>query len=345
MITEREKKGKYFVAAFAVLFAVVFVISFAIGKYPVSPGELLRVFFGKLARAARLTSADPTWSNEVELVIFKIRMPRVLAGAMIGAGLSAAGAAYQGLFRNPLVSPDVLGASAGAGFGAAVAIFFGLSYAMVSAAAFICGIIAVGAAYLISTRARRSQTLAMVLSGIMISSLFTSGTSFIKLIADPNNVLPSITFWLMGSISGVRSNRLIWAAVPTIGGMIVLFVLRWKLNLLTTGEDEARSMGVNTKVMRILIVTAATLITSACVAISGLIGWVGLVIPHFARLLVGYDYRAMMPVSIFMGASFMLLTDNLARSVATAEIPLGILTAFIGAPFFLYLIMDRGRRM
>ena len=339
MMTEREKRGKYYIAAFAVLFAVVFVVSFAIGKYPISPGELLRVFFGKLTGAAK------TWTDDVEIVIFKLRMPRVLAGAMIGAGLSAAGAAYQGLFRNPLVSPDVLGASAGAGFGAAVAIFFGLNYVMVSAAAFVCGITAVGAAYLISTRARRSQTLAMVLSGIMISSLFNSGTSFIKLIADPNNVLPSITFWLMGSISGVRGSKLLWAAAPTIGGMLVLFILRWKLNMLTAGEDEARSMGVNTKVLRILIVSAATLITSACVAISGLIGWVGLVIPHFARLLVGYDYRAMMPVSILMGASFMLLVDNLARSVATAEIPLGILTAFVGAPFFLYLIMDRGHKM
>ena len=339
MITAREKKGKIYIAVFSAVFVLVFILSFAIGKYPISPGELLRVFFGKL------TGATQTWTNEVELVIFKIRMPRVLAGAIIGAGLSVGGAAYQGLFRNPLVSPDVLGASAGAGFGAAVAIYLGLNYAMVSASAFIFGIIAVGAAYFVSARARRSQTLGMVLSGIMISSLFTSATSFIKLIADPSNVLPSITFWLMGSIAGVREGNLGLAAIPILGGMLVLFVLRWKLNLLTTGEDEARSMGVNTKVMRVVIVTAATLITSASVAISGMIGWVGLVIPHFARMLVGYDYRVMMPVSMLMGASFMMLVDNLARSLATAEIPLGILTAFVGAPFFLYLILDRGRHM
>jgi len=339
MTTAREKKGKFYIIAFAVLFAAVFVLSFGIGQYPISPGELLRVFFGKL------TAAPQTWSTDVELVIFKIRMPRVLAGAMIGAGLSSAGAAYQGLFRNPLVSPDVLGASAGAGFGAALSIYLGLGYAAVSAGAFIFGILAVGAAYLVSTRARRSLTLGMVLAGIMISTLFSSATSFIKLIADPNNVLPSITFWLMGSIAGVRENRLIWAAVPILGGMLVLMLFRWKLNLLTTGEDEARSMGVNTKTMRVLIVSAATLITSACVAISGLIGWVGLVIPHFARMLVGYDYRVMMPVSMLMGASFMMLVDNIARSVVTAEIPLGILTAFVGAPFFLYLILDRGRRV
>ena len=339
MVTEKERKGRIYIAAFGILFAAVFILSFAVGRYPVSPAELVRVVFGKL------TGARQTWANEIELVIFKIRMPRVLAGAMIGAGLSVAGAAYQGLFRNPLVSPDVLGASAGAGFGAALSIYLGLSYAMVSVNAFIFGIAAVGAAYVISTRARRSQTLGMVLAGIMISSLFSSATSFIKLVADPNNILPSITFWLMGSIASVREDRLVWAAVPILGGVLILFFLRWKLNLLTTGEDEARSMGVNTKVLRILVVASATLVTAASVAISGLIGWVGLVIPHFARMLVGYDYRVMMPVSMFMGASFMLLVDILARSIVTAEIPLGILTAFVGAPFFLYLILDRGHRM
>ena len=338
MLTTKERRGKYYIAAFAGILVAVFVFSFAIGNYPIPPGELLRIIFGKLF------SMPQTWSNEAELVIFKIRTPRILAGAMIGAGLSAAGAAYQGLFRNPLVSPDVLGASAGAGFGAAIMIFFGMSYAMVSAGAFVTGLIAVGTAYFISARTRRSQTLGMVLAGIMISSLFSSATSFIKLIADPNNVLPSITFWLMGSIAGVRENRLVWAAIPIIGGMLVLLFFRWRLNLLTTGEDEARSMGINTRVMRLIVVTAATLITSACVAISGLIGWVGLVIPHFARMLVGYDYKIMMPVSMLMGASFMILVDDLARSVATAEIPLGILTAFVGAPFFLYLVLDRGRR-
>jgi iron complex transport system permease protein len=339
VITGKERRGRLCLALFAAIFLIVVMMSFGIGRFPVSPLELIRVFFGKLTNSAQ------TWSDEVELVIFKIRMPRVFAGAMVGAGLSASGAAYQGLFRNPLVSPDVLGASAGAGFGASLAILLGFNYAIVSASAFLFGMMAVGTAYLISTSARRNTTLGMVLAGIMISSLFTSGTSFVKLIADPTNILPSITFWLMGSISGVHEDRLIWAAIPILGGMLVLFILRWKLNLLSTGEDEARSMGVNIKVMRFLVVLAATIIASACVAISGLIGWVGLVIPHFARMIVGYDYRVMMPVSMFMGASFMMLVDILARSITTAEIPLGILTAFVGAPFFLYLILDRGNRM
>jgi iron complex transport system permease protein len=339
MITAREKKGKYYIIAFTALFFFVFILSFAIGKYPIPPGELLHAFVGKL------TGAPQTWSNQVEHVIFKIRLPRVLAGAMIGAGLSVAGAAYQGLFRNPLVSPDVLGASSGAGFGAAVALFMGMNYAIVSAAAFISGLTAVSVAYIISTRARRSQTLGMVLAGIMISSLFTSATSYIKLIADPTNVLPTITFWLMGSIASVRESKIIEAAIPILGGMLVLLILRWRLNLLAIGDDEARSMGINTKVMRILIVSSATLITAACVAISGIIGWVGLVIPHFARILVGYDYRVVLPVAILMGASFMMMVDNLARSIVTAEIPLGIITAFVGAPFFLYLILDKGRQI
>lgn len=339
MKNAKEIKGKYYIAAFGILFVAVFLLSFAIGKYPISPGELLHVFFGKLTGATR------DWTNEVELVIFKIRMPRVLAGAMIGAGLSAAGAAYQGLFRNPMVAPDVLGASAGAGFGAALSLFLGLGYVAVTANAFICGIAAVGTAYLISTRARQNPTLGMVLAGIMITSIFNSGTSFIKLVADPNNVLPAITYWLMGSIAGIRENELVWAAVPILGGLLVLFLLRWKLNLLTMGEDEARSMGVNTKVMRTVIVAAATLITAACVSISGLIGWVGLVIPHFARMIVGYDYRVMLPVTMLMGASFLMLVDNLARTIVTSEIPIGILTAFVGAPFFLYLILDRGNRI
>ena len=196
-MTTKEKKARYYLGVLCILFAVVFVISFNIGKYPISPVELFHVFIGKLTGAAQ------DWTNDVELVIFKIRMPRVLAGAMIGAGLAVAGAAYQGLFRNPLVSPDVLGASAGAGFGAALALFLGLGYALVTAHAFVCGVAAVGIAYFISIRARQNPTLGMVLAGIMIGSLFSAGTSFIKLVADPNNILPTITYWLMGSVAGV----------------------------------------------------------------------------------------------------------------------------------------------
>ena len=315
----------------------IFLLSFTLGKYPVSLSELLRVFVGKLTGSAR------TWSEEAELVVLRIRLPRIVAGALIGAGLSSAGAAYQGLFRNPMVSPDVLGASAGAGFGAALSLYWGLSFVFVSINAFISGLAAVALAYLISRRARLNRLLSLVLAGIMISSLFSAGTSFIKLIADPNNVLPAITYWLMGSISSIRLVELAYAAIPILSGMIVLFLLRWKLNLLSMGEDEARSLGVNTNQLRLVVVAAATLITAGCVSVSGMIGWVGLVIPHFARLSVGSDYRTMLPITMLMGASFLMIVDNFARLVATLEIPIGILTAFVGAPFFLHLILTRGK--
>jgi len=339
MISAREVQAKYYLIGFLILFIAVFILSFSIGQYPISPSEFLHILFGKLI------GAEKTWSDAAELVIFKIRMPRVLAGALIGAGLSAAGAAYQGLFRNPMASPDVLGASAGAGFGASLSLYAGLSYAAVSANAFIGGLAAVGTAYLISTRARRNPTLSMVLAGIMIGSLLNSATSFIKLVADSSNTLPAITYWLMGSIAGVRENELLLAAIPILSGLLLLFLFRWKLNLLTMGDEEARSMGVNIRVTRIVVVACATLITAACISISGIIGWVGLVIPHFARMLVGYDYRIMLPVSMLMGASFLMAVDVLARTLVTSEVPIGILTAFVGAPFFLYLILGRGNRL
>jgi iron complex transport system permease protein len=330
-------KNTYYMLGFILLFFAVFTISFWIGKYPISPGELIHVLFSKL------TGGVKDWSNEVELVIFKIRMPRVLAGALIGAGLSAAGAAFQGVFRNPMVSPDLLGASSGAGFGAALSLFLGLSHGAVSANAFICGIAAVSIAYLISIRSRQNPILGMVLAGIMISSLFSAATSFIKLVADPNNVLPTITYWLMGSISNMTMEKLKFACFPIMAGLIVLLILRWKINLLTMGEEEARSMGVNSRIIRTVSIVAATLITAACVSISGLIGWIGLVIPHFARLMVGNNYRILLPASMMLGASFLMLVDNFARSIVTTEVPIGILTAFIGAPFFLYLILKKGR--
>ncbi len=339
MNTVADKKRRRYLIAFAALFVAVFLISFMLGKYPVPPSELFKVFWGKLF------GLEQAWPDDIELLLFRIRMPRILAGALIGAGLSAAGAAFQGLFRNPMVSPDVLGASAGAGFGAALSLYLGLGFALVSVNAFICGILAVSIAYLISTRTRQNPTLGMVLAGIMIGSLFTAGTSYIKLIADPNNALPLITYWLMGGISSIRIVELAYASIPIFLGMIVLFILRWKMNLLAMGEEEARSMGIHTTIIRVLVVVAATLIAAACVSISGLIGWVGLVIPHFARLAVGHDYRVMLPTSMLMGASFLMIVDNFARMLATLEIPLGILTAFIGAPFFLYLILERGNKV
>lgn len=322
-----------------VLFAVCFFGSFMLGRYPIEPWTLIRVL------ASRVISVTPDWPSQVETVLFNVRLPRVLIAALIGAGLSAAGAAYQGIFKNPMVSPDVLGASSGAGFGAALGLFLSFSYQGVSFLAFVLGLSAVGAVCLISSRVKYNQTLGLVLAGMMISSLFTAAVSFLKLVADPNNTLPVITYWLMGSLASIRPKDLAFAAPWIIGGIIPIYLLRWKINVLTLGEEEARCIGVNTSAVRLAVVLCATLITSAAVSVSGLIGWVGLVIPHFARMLVGSDYRKMLPASLLLGASFLLVVDNFARLLATSEIPIGILTAFVGAPFFLWLILREGNKL
>ena len=322
-----------------VLFAVCFFGSFMLGRYPIEPWTLIRVL------ASRVIPVTPDWPSQVETVLFNVRLPRVLIAALIGAGLSAAGAAYQGIFKNPMVSPDVLGASSGAGFGAALGLFLSFSYQGVSFLAFVLGLSAVGAVCLISSRVKYNQTLGLVLAGMMISSLFTAAVSFLKLVADPNNTLPVITYWLMGSLASIRPKDLAFAAPWIIGGIIPIYLLRWKINVLTLGEEEARCIGVNTSAVRLAVVLCATLITSAAVSVSGLIGWVGLVIPHFARMLVGSDYRKILPASLLLGASFLLVVDNFARLLATSEIPIGILTAFVGAPFFLWLILREGNKL
>ena len=268
----------------------------------------------------------------------------LLLFGVVGAALAVSGAAYQGMFRNPMVSPDILGASTGAGFGAAVAILLGAGYFGISAAAFCCGLLAVAAAWLVSRLSRTNQTVALILAGMMISSLFSAGTSFVKLVADTQQQLPAITYWLMGSLSSIKDKDVLFLSIPVTLGMVPLLVLRWRMNLLTLGEEEAQSMGVNTRRLRGTVIVCATLLTSASVAVSGMIGWVGLVIPHFCRMLFGYDYRRLIPAGALFGASFLLIVDDIARLVTTGELPLGILTAFVGAPLFVYLIVTGGRR-
>lgn len=330
--------------ALAAIFVFVFFLSFLLGRYPVYPGEVVRILFYRAQVALSGNSwLTPDWTGAAETVVMDNRLPRAAAAILVGAALSAAGAAYQGMFQNPMVSPDILGASAGAGFGAALCIFLGASYLLVTASAFAFGMAAVLLAYAVSRVCRTDPTLGLVLAGIMIGSLFSAGTSFLKLIADTDSVLPAITYWLMGSLSNVRSKDLL-AAIPILGGLIPLFLLRWRINLLTTGEEEARSMGVNTGALRLGIILCATLVTAASVSISGMIGWVGLVIPHFCRMIFGCDYRRLIPASVLMGGAFLLAVDDFARLIASSEIPIGILTAFIGTPVFLYLILTGGAR-
>jgi iron complex transport system permease protein len=328
----------------ALLFALVFFGSFWVGRYDVSPLQTLRILADWLLRTlsrGRLALTQ-TWQVRAQAVVLNVRLPRVAAAALVGAALSTAGCAYQGMFRNPMVSPDLLGASTGAGFGAALALLLGLGYGAVTGLSFTFGLLAVLLAYLISRVSKIQTTLAMVLAGVMISSLFTSGTSFIKLVADPTDQLPAITYWLMGSLTATKVRDVQFAAWPILAGLVPLWLLRWRVNLLTVSEAEARSMGVHTGRLRVVVVLCATLMTAGSVAISGMIGWVGLVIPHFGRMIFGQDYRKLLPASSLLGAVFLMVVDNLARTVTTSEIPLGILTSFVGAPVFLYLILSGG---
>jgi iron complex transport system permease protein len=345
----------YFAAPVAALI-LAFFLSFALGRYPVDPAALIRILWsGFVSATAQVLpesvrdaflgalSPEKTWEAAAETVTLSVRLPRIAAAALIGAALSAAGAAYQGMFRNPLVSPDILGASSGAGFGAALGILLHFGYLGISVSAFLFGTGAVLTAYAISKRSRRiDSVLAMVLAGMMVSSLFSAATSFIKLIADTDEVLPVITYWLMGSLASIRKADLLFAGFPIAAGLVVLLLLRWRINLLTVDEDEAKGMGVNTARLRAAIVLCATLLTAASVAISGMIGWVGLVIPHCCRLLFGHDYNRLLPASVMLGAAFLIVVDDAARLLATSEIPIGILTAFVGAPVFVYLILSGG---
>ena len=332
---------------FAVLiaaFLLIFFGAFTVGRYAVRIDKTVCILLDGALRALSRGKwgLAAFWTDAEAAVVLNVRLPRILAAALIGAALSVAGVSYQGMFRNPMVSPDLLGASTGAGFGAALALFLSFSYFGVTLSAFGFGLAAVLLAYLISRKSRMDSTLSMVLAGMMISSLFTAGTSLIKLVADTENQLPAITYWLMGSLTSVRGRDVRFAFLPILLGLIPLLLLRWRINLLTLSEAEARSMGVDTRRLRLIVILCATLMTAASVAISGMIGWVGLVIPHFCRILFGYDYRKLLPSCALLGAAFLILVDTIARTVTTAEIPLGILTSFVGAPVFLYLILSGG---
>jgi len=318
---------------------LVFVISFTIGRYPVTPAEVLEVL------RARLMSAPRSGSTEIDVVVMTIRLPRILAAMLVGSALSVSGAAYQGLFRNPMVSPGILGVSAGASFGAALAILCGFGMAGIQSLAFLTGLAAVAATWAIGAGlGRRSDpVLIMVLAGIIIGTLFSAFVSLVKFVADPYNTLPAITFWLMGSLASIKLADLSIAAAPMIIGTLVLNALAWQLNVLCFGDDEARALGLETGRLRCVFILCATLVTASAVAISGIIGLVGLIVPHLARQLVGPDHKVLLPASAVLGAAFLLVVDDLARALIAVEIPLGIVTSIIGAPFFLYLL-SRSRR-
>lgn len=323
--------------ASAVLLLLVF-LAFGVGRFPVAAGDLANVLW------ARITGAEHGLDPTIEAVILKIRGPRVAAALLIGAALAAAGAAYQNMFRNPLVSPDILGVSAGAAVGAVLGIFLSLNVFMIQSLAFAFGLGAVALVYVTANAVRgHDPLLVLVLAGVVVGALLGACIALMKYLADPYNQLPAITFWLLGSLAAAAPGD-VWSALPLMFiGLAPMWLLRWRINLLSLDDEEARALGVDTGRIRVIVIVAATLMTSASVAISGVIGWIGLVIPHFARMLVGPDFSRLLPTSVLIGAAFLLAVDTLARSVARIEIPLGVLTAFIGTPLFLWQLATARR--
>jgi iron complex transport system permease protein len=314
------------------------LVAFTVGRYPVTLAELTEVLVSRLT--GRATAVPPA----VENVVLLVRGPRVVAAVLVGGALAVAGTAFQGLFRNPLVSPDILGASSGAALGAVLGIYFSLGVIGIEGLAFAGGLVAVAAVYVIGSLLHsRDPILVLVLTGVVVGALLGAGVGLVKYLADPYNQLPAMTFWLLGSLAATTVSDLLPLSGPVAVGTIVLIALRWRLNVMSLPEDEARALGLATGPFRIAIVAAATLVTSASVATSGIIGWVGLVVPHLARALVGPDFPRLIPTAALLGGGYLLFIDTLARTAAPVEIPLGILTAVIGTPFFIWLLAGMQR--
>jgi len=308
--------------------------SLLLGQYPVTAGEALAFFFSR-----NETVQDPALRN----ILLFVRLPRVLGAMLVGAGLSASGAAFQTVFRNPLASPSILGVSAGAGFGAAAAMLLQFGVLPIQISAFVGGIAAVAVSLFLTGRLGRNSTAMLVLSGLVVSSLFQALISALKYVADPLNTLPAIVFWLLGGLGRTSLTDLLVAAPFSCIGMLLLYALRWPTQILEAGDDEARSMGIAVRPLRLALITAATLTTAATLSMAGIIAWVGLLVPHLARLLFGASYPVLLPVSMLLGAGYLLLVDDLCRCAFSNEIPLGIATAVLGAPVFA-LVMLRARR-
>jgi iron complex transport system permease protein len=334
MAVENESGKMDRIVIYALLIALpvfLFFISFMMGRYPVAPVDVIKTILSPFIPSLAV-------SPQVTSIVFNIRLPRIIAALVVGASLAVAGASFQGIFQNPLVSPDLLGVSQGAGFGAAIAILLNMGNFFIQLSAFVFGIISVAITYVISKSYKAGGILLLVLSGTAVSAFFNALVSGAKFMADPYDKLPQIVYWLMGSLSSVNFDKLAMIVIPLIIGIAVIMILRWHLNVLSMGDEEAQSLGLNPNNLRILIITACTLVTSAAVSISGIIGWVGLVVPHMTRIIVGPDHKILLPASLSIGASFLLLIDNISRTAISIEVPIGILTAIIGVPIFLYLL-------
>jgi iron complex transport system permease protein len=334
-----RKKVKYSVMGMILVMLPVlaFFISLSVGRYPVPLQNVFSIL------VSQFLSVHSDWTRIEEMVVINIRLPRVLLAMLVGSTLAVSGASFQGLFRNPLVSSHILGVAAGAGFGAAISmLFFSDSAHLIQFFAFAFGIIAVLGACVIGKTREGTSILMLVLGGIVVGALFTALISLMTYMADPEDELPAIVFWLMGSLANTSFDSVRIAAPSMLLGTGILLLLRWRINVLSLGEEEAQALGINTERMRWLIIVCATLATASAVSVSGIIGWVGLVIPHIGRMIVGSDHSILIPASASIGAVYLLFIDDIARTATAAEIPLGILTAIIGAPFFIYLLKRKG---
>jgi iron complex transport system permease protein len=334
----REKQIPITTLTLMVLPVLFLIISIYLGRYVISPGTGFNILI------SRILPTKPTWTGIEESVVLQIRLPRVLLAMLVGSGLAVAGASFQGLFRNPLVSPDILGVSAGSGFGACIGILLFKETIAIQSLAFAFGILAVLGAYFLSRLRTGTSLLMLVLAGVIIAALFSALIGLTKYVADPEEQLPTIVYWLMGSIAGASYKDLLWGAPPILIGMSILILLRWRINILSLGEEEAQSLGMNTRWLRWVVIMAATVITATAVSLCGIVGWIGLVIPHIGRMLVGPNHKVLLPACVSIGAFSMLLIDDIARAATAVEIPLSIITAIIGAPFFAYLLRRTGGR-
>lgn len=321
----------------AAILVVVAVAALAAGRFAVPPVEIIRMIAGQVF------PVEKTWYDQEATVIFDVRLPRVILAILIGGALALGGAVLQALFRNPLVSPDIIGVSAGSSFGGVLALVFGLGGGYLVGGAFFFGLVALGLVLLLGRLGTGNRLLMIVLGGIVVGSLFNALVSLATYVADPYSTLPSIVFWLMGSLATATYAKIAIAGLPILIGGAVLLALRWRFNILSLGDEDARALGVNPGPTRAVAFVAVALMTAASVAVAGAVGWVGLVVPHLARMIVGDDNRLVLPASALLGAAYLTVIDTLSRSLIQAELPLGILTAIIGAPFFIVLLFRGGK--
>jgi len=326
-------------APLPLLLIATIALALTVGRYPLGIAEI-RNF---LAASAGLHDLPAARYNLLHNIIVEIRLPRILAASLVGAALASSGAAFQAVFRNPLVSPGILGVLGGAGFGAALGILMSGNWAFIQFCAFAMGLLAVGFGLFIANIFGRASIVMLVLGGIISGSLFTAALSIIKYTADPYEQLPAIVYWLMGSLGGADFGQVGWAAVPILTGVTILAVLGRALDALAMGDDEARSLGIPAQALRYGVIAAATLVSALSVSLAGMIGWIGLIVPHFTRLLFGPRNALLLPASAFIGATFLIAADCLARGFTKSEIPIGILTELLGVPAFIF-VLHRARR-